>query len=438
MNISQAPSKFPLIFGFSATPGVYVTEPIPTPAQTGANDGRASLTTGFPPRTFTDPAAGGTWPDGRDMNGILYMLSASAQWDQAGGPWTYDVSFSTSIGGYPFGAILESATIDGAAWLNNVNNNGNNPDTTGVGGGWWPIVRITSSNRANASLSAVYEAGGNPNGALAGSAGNNSNWAPDLVYDFAHNQYMVCVVTGAAGAAIFYNIAAGNNPANSVLISGGPGPISSAGPSPQPGAVLTSNGTAAPPTFQTGTHGTAAYRSAGTFNFTVPSNVYWIFIRVWGGGGGGSGGSGGGGGGGGGYAEGWVSVFPGENITVVVGGGGAPASSGGTAGTGGTSAMGPIAATGGYGSNVTPGGGGADGGGPITGPYGASGGASPQLDGSLSASPGGAGAGGGGAGGVMDQGGNALGAKPPGGGGAANSFVAMGSAGADGSVVVTW
>ncbi|MEG7628339.1 glycine-rich domain-containing protein, partial [Listeria monocytogenes] len=69
--------------------------------------------------------------------------------------------------------------------------------------------------------------------------------------------------------------------------------------------------------------------------WTVPQGVYRIFVQCWGGGGGGGGGAAvmldggsyyayasGGGGGGGGYASGWLSVSPGQNITVNVGAGG--------------------------------------------------------------------------------------------------------------------
>jgi hypothetical protein len=62
-------------------------------------------------------------------------------------------------------------------------------------------------------------------------------------------------------------------------------------------------------------------------NFTVPADVYRVRARVWGGGGGGGGSAGSGGagsgGGGGGYAEGIVSVTPGQIIPVTVGAAGA-------------------------------------------------------------------------------------------------------------------
>jgi hypothetical protein len=108
--------------------------------------------------------------------------------------------------------------------------------------------------------------------------------------------------------------------------------------------------------------GSQIFTSSGTF--TVPTGVKRIFVQAWGAGGGGAQGAynqqygtcfGGGGGGGGGYAEGWIEVSAGQQITVTVGAGGAPGSgANGTqlnlGGTGGTSSFGSyVQATGGTG-----------------------------------------------------------------------------------------
>jgi hypothetical protein len=74
--------------------------------------------------------------------------------------------------------------------------------------------------------------------------------------------------------------------------------------------------------------GERVYTTAGSDTFTVPAGVTSVTVEVWGGGGGGGGRSssrsgGAGGGGGGAYAEGTVSVTPGESYTVMVGAGGA-------------------------------------------------------------------------------------------------------------------
>lgn len=98
--------------------------------------GRASYDLGFPPITMQEKIAGGMPPDGRDMNGILYALSAHALYLQGGQPFKYDSAVSTAIGGYGVGAILEST--DGMTlWMNTVNGNTTDPNASGAG--WIPI-----------------------------------------------------------------------------------------------------------------------------------------------------------------------------------------------------------------------------------------------------------------------------------------------------------
>lgn len=56
-------------------------------------EGRTSLPLGFPPETQKPIRDGGIAPDRWDFNGILYMLSALAYWQQSGGQWKYNASF---------------------------------------------------------------------------------------------------------------------------------------------------------------------------------------------------------------------------------------------------------------------------------------------------------------------------------------------------------
>lgn len=99
--------------------------------------GRASYEEGFPAETMQPKVSGGVPPDGRDMNGILYALSAHALYTQAGQQFKYDSAVSTAIGGYGVGTILESA--DGTTqWLNLVAANTSDPDASGAG--WVPIT----------------------------------------------------------------------------------------------------------------------------------------------------------------------------------------------------------------------------------------------------------------------------------------------------------
>lgn len=63
------------------------TDPIPN---TTATLGRASLSQGFPAETSMPLAQGGVPPKRDDFNGILYMLSIFAMFQQSGGVITYD------------------------------------------------------------------------------------------------------------------------------------------------------------------------------------------------------------------------------------------------------------------------------------------------------------------------------------------------------------
>lgn len=121
-------------------------------------------------------------------------------------------------------------------------------------------------------------------------------------------------------------------------------------------AAVASNPSISPP------RNLVSYTTGGTYTFTVPANITWIFVEVVGGGGGGHGGGGGvswagGGGGSGGYAAGWIAVTPGQAFTVLVGAGavGSDNSSDTVAPSGGTSAFGSsLQATGGGGGRGGP------------------------------------------------------------------------------------
>lgn len=129
MDASSIPAKFPIPWANSAGPS-YVRN-IPEASQIGIQNGAASLTDGFPPDTFLPEGAGGVPPFGQDMNGILKQVSAWCQWQGAGGPVFYDGTFSANIGGYPKGAVIQSTT-PGVFWLNLVDNNTTNPDSSGT------------------------------------------------------------------------------------------------------------------------------------------------------------------------------------------------------------------------------------------------------------------------------------------------------------------
>lgn len=123
---TSVPAKFPIPFASGA--GGSFIRPIPEASQIGIQGGAASLTDGFPPLNAQPIAAGGVPPFMQDMNGLEFQITANIQWAQAGGFWTYDSGFSTAIGGYPQGALLESAIMPGRLWVSLLDNNTQNPD----------------------------------------------------------------------------------------------------------------------------------------------------------------------------------------------------------------------------------------------------------------------------------------------------------------------
>lgn len=128
MQTSNIPSaRISIPFANSGTKNT-----IPNASQIGVTPGAASYTDGFPPLTFTPLAAGGIPPFGADFNGVLNAISAWIRWFTAFSPSApYDSTYSTSIGGYPKGALIPKATFDGF-WQNMVENNTTNPDAAGA------------------------------------------------------------------------------------------------------------------------------------------------------------------------------------------------------------------------------------------------------------------------------------------------------------------
>lgn len=125
MQASQTPKFFTL--PFAANAGVGYIRPIPAASQIGTQNGAASLADGFPPLTFLSVNAGGVPPFGQDMNGILQQITAGVQWEQVGGQPSYNATYANAIGGYPNGAVLQSADGTGF-WRSAVDNNTTAPD----------------------------------------------------------------------------------------------------------------------------------------------------------------------------------------------------------------------------------------------------------------------------------------------------------------------
>jgi hypothetical protein len=131
LSQSSVPTKVPTTWGASA-PGANITCPMPIPSQISITAGRASWTDGFPPLNFLPSGAGGIPPFGQDMNGVLCQLSQWTRWQNASATIVYDASFSSSIGGYPKGAILQNASNAYCVWISQVDNNASNPDAGGA------------------------------------------------------------------------------------------------------------------------------------------------------------------------------------------------------------------------------------------------------------------------------------------------------------------
>jgi hypothetical protein len=180
MQSANIPVKVPA--PWASAQGSPVT---PTPLSSNT-PGRASWLNGFGFLNLTPLNAGGVPPFGQDMNGVLQALSAWVQWQGAGGTVQWDSAFSTTIGGYPKGAMVSA--VSGLGWyLSLIDNNPDNPDSGSVN---WLFVPIDSAY------------GGNPNTHVAGMAAGNGS-PPSLAWDSIDSVWWVCTVTGNAGSAVW-------------------------------------------------------------------------------------------------------------------------------------------------------------------------------------------------------------------------------------------
>lgn len=158
MQASQTPTLVPLAFAANGTKNI-----IPEASQIGVTPGAASLNDGFPPLTFTPVAAGGVPPAGGDFNGVLNLITASIRWAHGGGRYAFSSTFAAdaNVSGYPAGAELMSADLQGA-WLSLNDSNTDNPDT-GPGTKWVPsraygVTAVTGLTNANVTLTPAQAA----------------------------------------------------------------------------------------------------------------------------------------------------------------------------------------------------------------------------------------------------------------------------------------
>jgi hypothetical protein len=134
MQLNNLPPKIQEAFGINGQRNA-----IPVASQVNVTPGAASFNDGFPPATMQPISSGGVPPSGKDVNGILYAITAVQQWQCAGGQFQFDAAFAAANGGYPKGAILLSADGTGL-WMNTSDGNSTNPDATdGSAANWFAI-----------------------------------------------------------------------------------------------------------------------------------------------------------------------------------------------------------------------------------------------------------------------------------------------------------
>jgi hypothetical protein len=155
MQNSQLPLKW--YKPFAADDANKVEIPVTT-----ASPLRASQSLGFPPLTMQPPESGGVPPEGEDFNGAMNQVARIAWWLMAGGALPFDAAWTAdaNIGGYPQGAVVAAADLQGE-WISTADNNTNNPDT--VGTAWVPgynygSTSLTGLTNANVTLTPAQAA----------------------------------------------------------------------------------------------------------------------------------------------------------------------------------------------------------------------------------------------------------------------------------------
>lgn len=102
----------------------------------------ANLTDGFPSITMKPKGKGGKPPEGKDFNGILYLLSSFYFAFQNGWLPTFEDAVSDAIGGYAKGAVLWYTAGESRQALQsqkNANKDNFNTDPSVIGSSWLPI-----------------------------------------------------------------------------------------------------------------------------------------------------------------------------------------------------------------------------------------------------------------------------------------------------------
>ena len=126
---------------------------IPAERNGGLAQEAATYAEGFPNITMTPISVGGKPPSGKDMNGVLYEISAHTVWQNQGGRYRFDQSFCDTIGGYPKGAVLLNDKGD-AEYISLVEQNRINFNTQ-PNNKAWAVLSRTSDYPELAALNAL-------------------------------------------------------------------------------------------------------------------------------------------------------------------------------------------------------------------------------------------------------------------------------------------
>lgn len=251
MQSSSAPKKLSIPFANSGD-----KQNIPDASQIGIEGGRASYTDGFPPLTGTPTSAGGIPPFKTDFNGVLYDITSSSRWAAAGAYYKYDSAFSTSIGGYPKGAILINSSSDGF-WQSTAENNTNNPDTGGSG--WISALGGRLLNCRTFTSSGTYTPSPGVKKIIVECCGGGGGGGGSQATSSSLSS-----VGGSGGAGAYIKVMFNSAPSATVVIGGG-GSGNTGNSSGNNGGNTTFIGTGASVTAYGGTGGVSPVTSSALF-----------------------------------------------------------------------------------------------------------------------------------------------------------------------------
>jgi hypothetical protein len=161
------------------------------------------------------------------MNGLFEQVSAWAWWQAAGAGVMFDSAFSSTIGGYPQGAMLRTSSA-GIYYLNEVENNTSDPTTGGAG---WRQVWLPAGTSQSFASSASWVA---PTGISrvkariwgAGGGATYSNTTQTTGIGGGGGAYVEGYVVVSPGTSYVVSVGVGGSGGNSSFANGGNGGFS--------------------------------------------------------------------------------------------------------------------------------------------------------------------------------------------------------------------